>query len=107
MAYAVIQTGGKQYYVGVGDLIDIEQPSDRVTVGSSIVFTEVLLKDDGANMVVGTPFVEGAKVEGEVVEIGRKPKVAVMRFRAKSNSGGFRNKGHRQPYCRVRITAIH
>jgi large subunit ribosomal protein L21 len=107
MTYAIIQAGGKQYQVAVGDLIDIEQPGEKVAVGSSIVFTEVLLKDDGANMVMGSPFVDGARVEGEVVELGQRRKVAVMRFRAKSNTGGFRNKGHRQPYCRVRITAIH
>ncbi|GIW68956.1 50S ribosomal protein L21 [Candidatus Parcubacteria bacterium] len=106
MTYAVIRAGGKQYRVAVGDTIVVERLPQELRPGESVTFSEVLLKDDGTNMLIGTPTVKGARVEAEIIEIGKAKKVAVMRFRSKVNTGGFKNKGHRQAYCKVRITAI-
>ena len=67
MAYAVIQTGGKQYRVESGNEIDVEKLD--VEVGTDIDFSEVLLVSDGADLQVGEPFVSGAKVSAEVVDL--------------------------------------
>ncbi len=103
-ALAIIATGGKQYIVREGDTINIEKLAGERKEGAKIEFKEVLLVDDGTTTKVGTPTVAGAKVSAECVEEGRGKKVSVIRFRAKSRY--FKNRGHRQPYTRVRITAI-
>ena len=100
---AVIKTGGKQYVVEEGDVLQVEK-LDNVEAGKSVTFDEVLLVDDGAKAQVGTPTVSGASVTAEVVEQGRAPKVNVIRYRAKSRY--FKKNGHRQPFTKVKITGI-
>lgn len=104
MTFAVIETGGKQYRVAEGDVVRIEKLSDDIEVGNAVTFDKVLLKDDGANTVVGTPYIEGASVVAELTEEGKGKKIAVMRYKSKSRY--FKNKGHRQPYMTVKVTAI-
>jgi len=101
--FAVIETGGKQYQVAVGDTVEVEQVKD-VKTGDSLKFDRVVLVDDGENTSVGTPYLDGAVVEVEVTEVGRSKKIEVIRFRSKSRY--FKNKGHRQPYMKVKVTAI-
>ncbi|MCY4576953.1 MAG: 50S ribosomal protein L21 [Candidatus Kaiserbacteria bacterium] len=101
--FAVIETGGKQYAVNDGDCIDIELLKE-CKEGDTISFDKVLLFDDGAKTDVGMPYLEGRKVSGTVETVGRHKKVSVVRFRAKSNYR--RHYGHRQPFCKVRITSI-
>ncbi|HIE48409.1 TPA: 50S ribosomal protein L21 [Candidatus Bipolaricaulota bacterium] len=101
--YAVIEIGGKQYRVQPGEsvvheLVPGHEPGDPIT------FDHVLLVKNGEGVVVGRPYVESAKVIGEVVEIGRLPKVIVQRFKPKK--GYRRKKGHRQPYMKTVIQAI-
>ena len=72
--------------------------------GAKIEFTDVLLVDDGKTTKVGEPTVSGAKVTAEFVENARERKISVIRFRSKSRY--FKNRGHRQPYTRVKITKI-
>ena len=102
--FAVIQTGGKQYKVSEGDTIQIEKLKAEHKVGAKITFDEVLLVDDGKDTKIGTPHVAGAKVEAILEEEGRDKKVSVIRFRSKSRY--FKNKGHRQPFAKVKISAI-
>lgn len=110
--FAVIQTGGKQYLVSEGDTVKIEKlkgsakGSEPVTykVGDSVVFSDVLLVDDGSNTTIGTPTIPGAKVSAEIQKIAKAKKVVVIKYKAKSNY--FKKRGHRQPYFEVKITKL-
>lgn len=108
MKHAVIATGGKQYVVAEGDVISIEKLSrplgEEVKLGDSLTFDEVLMSSTGSDTKVGTPTVSGAKVSGEVTEIGRAKKILVMRTKAKSNF--MKRNGHRQPFIKVKIKSI-
>lgn len=108
MEYAVIKTGGKQYVVKSGDLLKIEKfmaPSGKdVKKGDPVTFTEVLLKDDGATAILGSPMVKGAKVTGTVSVVGREKKIDVVKYKAKSRY--LKRRGHRQPFVQVKIDAI-
>lgn len=102
--FAVIGTGGKQYVVSEGDFLNVEKLAGDLKKGDTVDFSDVLLVDDGKATKVGTPTVAGAKVTAEFVENDRDTKVSVIRFRSKSRY--FKNRGHRQPYSRVKITKI-
>lgn len=104
--FAVIETGGKQYKVSVGDIIKIEKIKGKKEIkeGDKVTFDSVLLTDDGSTTKVGAPEVKGAKVEAEVIKAGLDKKVLVIRFKSKSRH--FKKKGHRQPFLKVRITKI-
>ncbi|MDO4565574.1 MAG: 50S ribosomal protein L21 [Clostridia bacterium] len=99
--YAIIQTGGKQYKVAVGDEVLVEKLDAEVE--AEVVF-DVLLVADGENITVGTPVVDGVKATGKVLEHGKGKKVIVFRYKPKKNVR--KKRGHRQPYTRVEITAI-
>lgn len=100
--YAVIETGGKQYRVSEGDVINVEKL--KVAAGDTIEFDRVLAVSDGSSVKVGTPVVENAKVSGSVVENGKAEKVIIFKYRAKKD---YRKKqGHRQPYTQVKIEKI-
>ena len=102
MAYAVIQTGGKQYRVESGNEIDVEKLD--VEVGADIDFSEVLLVSDGADLQVGEPFVSGAKVSAEVVDQFKDDKVIAFKFRRRK--GYHRTVGHRRQLTRLKIKTI-
>ncbi|MEW8974210.1 MAG: 50S ribosomal protein L21 [Tissierellaceae bacterium] len=100
--YAVIETGGKQYRVQEGDILFVEKID--VEEGQGVNFDKVLLVSKEGDITVGKPFVEGAKVEGSVLEQGKSKKIVVFKYKAKKN---YRKKqGHRQPYTRVKIEKI-
>ena len=99
--FAVIKTGGKQYRVQVGDVIYVEKMNAEV---DALVNFDVLLCGEGENVTVGTPVVEGAKVEGKVLAQGKGDKIVVFKFKAKK--GYRRTNGHRQPFTKVEITNI-
>ena len=101
MALAVIKTGGKQYLVSEGDQLDIERIEGAAT---PLNFDEVLLVDDGKTTQVGTPNLETAKVEAEVIAETRDPKVIV--FKMKRRKRYRRTQGHRQDKLRIKITRI-
>lgn len=99
---AIIETGGKQYLVMQDSVLSVEKlPAEK---SGKITFDKVLLTDDGKETKVGTPYVTGATVSADVIEEGRAAKVTVIRYRQKSRY--FKKKGHRQPYTKVRITAL-
>ncbi len=104
MEFAVIKTGGKQYKVSLGSLISIEKIKGEFKKGDKISFDKVLLVDDGKNTTIGTPFIAGAKVDSEVIEIGRTRKVLVVKYKQKSRY--LKRNGHRQPFIKVKITSI-
>ncbi|MBM3556054.1 MAG: 50S ribosomal protein L21 [Alphaproteobacteria bacterium] len=100
--YAVIKTGGKQYRVAQGDVIEIEKlAGDK---GAKIAFDQVLAVGDDKSVKLGKPVLAGAKVEGEVVAQDRGEKIIVFKKRRRKNSR--RKNGHRQDITVVRITAI-
>lgn len=102
--FAVIETGGKQYKVMIGDTVKIEKISDKQKEGDKFDFDKVLLVDDGLDTSIGDPYIKGAKVSAEVVEVGRSKKISVIKYKSKSRY--FRNKGHRQPFAKIKIVGI-
>jgi len=102
MKFAVIKTGGKQYKVAEGDILKIEKlPLAR---GTAAIFDEVLLSSDGDTVKIGTPFVTGARVTGEVIDQNRAKKVIILKYKPKTR---YRVKrGHRQPFSSVKITKL-
>ena len=99
--YAIIATGGKQYHVSEGDVIYIEKIDAQVD--STVSFDVLLMGNDG-DVKIGTPVVEGVKVEGKVVGQIRGEKIVVYKYKSKKNYR--RKQGHRQPYTKVEITKI-
>ncbi|MEI6057854.1 MAG: 50S ribosomal protein L21 [bacterium] len=104
MEFAVIQTGGKQYKVAVGEQIKIEKIIGEYKEGDAVVFDQVLLVDNGSDTTIGTPFISGAAVKATITKIGRSAKVDVIKFKQKSRY--FKKNGHRQPYFQVKIDAL-
>ena len=101
--FAVIETGGKQYKVSVGDTIAVELLSDSKE-GDTVTFENVLLTDSGSDTKIGTPYVSTAKVTGTHLGDKKGKKLSIIRFKAKSNRS--RKLGHRQQYTHVRIDKI-
>ena len=101
-AYAVLETGGKQTLVRVGDKIEIEKLS--VEAGKDAVLDTVLAVSDGSTLKVGTPYVEGAKVTLTVDGVIKGKKV--INFKAKRRKGYRRLVGHRQQLTVATVKAI-
>jgi large subunit ribosomal protein L21 len=101
---AIIETGGKQYIVTQDSVLNVEKISDTAKEGDKVTFDKVLLVDDGKETKVGAPYLSGVKVSAEVLEAGRAAKVTVIRYRQKSRY--YKKRGHRQPFSKVRITAL-
>ena len=100
--YAVIQTGGKQYRVQQGDVIYVEKIDAQAN--DAVTFDKVLLVGEGEAVKVGTPAVDGAKVEGKVLGQVKGQKIVVYKYKAKKNER--KKQGHRQPYTKVEITEV-
>jgi len=100
--YAIIQTGGKQYRVSEGDVVDVEKLD--VEEGKEVVFDKVLTVVNDGEVRVGKPLVDGAKVKAKVAKQGKAAKIFVFKYRAKVNRR--KRSGHRQPYTQVEITGI-
>ena len=97
--YAIIETGGKQIKVEQDAVIYVEKLD--VNEGETITFDKVLF----ANGKIGKPYVEGASVTGVVEKQGKGKKITIFKYKPKKSSTR-RKQGHRQPYTRVKITAI-
>ncbi len=95
---AVIETGGKQYYVEEGTVLYVEKLD--VEAGKEVTFDKVLM----VNGKAGNPYVKGAKVVAEVVKHGKAKKVIVYKYVQKNNY--HKTQGHRQPYTKVEIKSI-
>lgn len=101
--YAIIKTGGKQYRVAENDIIKIEMLPNEV--GSEVEFSEVLLVANSEDIAIGTPYIEKAKVIGEVLEQGRGEKITIIKFRRRKHY--MRRAGHRQNFTAVKIKSIN
>ena len=102
MTFAVINTGGKQYKVTTNDKLRIEKLSNEE--GKSILFDKVLLINDNHNMELGSPVIEGAKVEAKIIKQTKNKTVLIFKKRRRHNSR--RKNGHRQKMSVVQITKI-
>lgn len=98
--YAIIESGGKQYRLEQGDVVDVELLSD---VGDSVEIEQVLLIG-GEQTLVGSPYVKGAKVTCQVEGQSHGPKLVSFKYKKRKNQR--RKVGHRQHYTRLRVTEI-
>ena len=103
MSFAVIQTGGKQYKVKASEILKIEKlENDKLK--SKIEFNEILAYGDDKTIEVGSPLVQGAKVEAELLKNGKNKTVLIFKKRRRKNSR--RKNGHRQQYSLIKINKI-
>lgn len=100
---AVIETGGKQHVVSVGDVLEVELLGEHST-GDAIEFDKVLMTDDGQDATIGDPYIKGAKVKASYLGDVKGKKLSIVRYKAKSNRD--RKIGHRQKYAQVKIEAL-
>ena len=103
MSYAIIQTGGKQYKVKAGEILKIEKLEESKP-DTKIEFKEILAYGDAKNIEVGSPSVEGAKVEANLIENSKNRTILIFKKRRRQNSR--RKNGHRQEYSLIRINKI-
>jgi len=103
MSYAIIQTGGKQYRVKAGEILKIERLVDSKP-DTKIEFKEILAYGDDKIIEVGSPVVEGAKVEADLIENSKNRTILIFKKRRRQNSR--RKNGHRQQYSLIRINKI-
>ena len=103
MTFAVIRTGGKQYKVSANDTIRVEKLDDKA--GKIFEFKEVLLTADSQTTEVGSPSVDGAYVEAELLKQARNNKIIIFKKRRRQNSR--RRRGHRQHVSIVKILKIY
>jgi large subunit ribosomal protein L21 len=101
MAYAIFKTGGKQYRVAPGDVIEVEKLAGEA--GAEVTFSEVLFHGEGSEIKTGSAL-QGASVVAEVVEQFRGPKL--INYKYKRRKGYHRTVGHRQSLTRVKIKSI-
>jgi large subunit ribosomal protein L21 len=103
MSYAVIKTGGKQYKIKSGEILKIEKLPDSKPE-SKIEFNEILAYGDDKILEVGTPIIQGAKVEANLIKNSKNRTILIFKKRRRHNSR--RKNGHRQEYSMIRINKI-
>ena len=100
--YAIVKTGGKQFKAAKDDVLIVEKLEGDP--GTPIEFSEVLLLVDGENSTIGSPFIKGATVKGEIVRQSKSKKIEAFNYKAKKNER--KRWGHRQPETHVRILEV-
>lgn len=100
--YAIIETGGKQYRVEKGDVIDVERVN--ADANGKVSFSEVLFLQTGSDAKIGKPHLSSHVVTGELLEEVKGPKVFSFKYKRRKSQSC--KKGHRQKYSRVKITEI-
>lgn len=100
--YAVIKSGGKQHKVSEGDVLAVEKINGDK--GDRVSFNEVLMISRDGNIQVGTPYLDGAQVVGEIVEQIKDRKISI--FKKKRRKGFHKKTGHRQKLTRLKISEI-
>jgi large subunit ribosomal protein L21 len=98
--FAIIETGGKQYKVSQGDVIEVE----LLEAKRHITFDKVLLISENGKTEVGAPYVKGAKVSAKVLDTGKDTKVTTFKYKNKTNY--HRTIGHRQSFSRIEIEEV-
>ena len=99
--YAIVLTGGKQFKVSEGDMIEVEKLN--ANVGDKVKL-DVLMLVDGEKVETGTPVLSGREVVAEVLAHGKQDKVVVFKYRAKKRIR--KTQGHRQPYTKLKIVSV-
>jgi len=102
--YAVIETGGKQVRVHVGDVVEVETLEG--SPGGEVLFDRVLMVGDDDDIKLGTPTIDGAQVKGSIVAHGRAKKILIYTYKRRQNSNRKRA-GHRQNFTSVKIESIN
>lgn len=100
--FAIVEAAGKQYRVTEGSLLRVD--CALAPVNETVVFDRVLFARANGKVLVGKPYVDGAKVTGRVLSVGRSRKIIVFKYKPKVNYR--RKKGHRQPMTVIRIEKI-
>lgn len=100
--YAIVETGGKQYRVKVGDVLSVEKLDGET--GATVTLDRVLLIGGAGDVKVGTPVIEGASVAATIADQYRGEKIVVFKYKPKKNYR--RRTGHRQALTRLQITGI-
>ncbi len=100
--YAVIVSGGKQHRVKEGETLKLEKI--EAATEETITFEQVLMVGEGADVQIGAPVLEGAKVTAQVISQGRHKKVHIIKFKRRKHH--MKRAGHRQWYTEVKITGI-
>ena len=103
MSYAVIQTGGKQYKVKSGEILKVEKLPDSKP-DTKIEFKDILAYGDNKIIEVGTPTIQGAKVEANLIKNSKNRTVLIFKKRRRQNSR--RKNGHRQEFSMIKINKI-
>ncbi len=103
MSYAVIQSGGKQYKVKSGEILKIEKLPNSKT-HTKIEFNDILAYGDNKVIEIGSPTIQGAKVEANLIKNSKNRTVLIFKKRRRQNSR--RKNGHRQEYSMIRINKI-
>ena len=101
--YAVVETGGRQFRVQVGDVFRVERLEGDI--GQEVVLDRVLMVGGENSIKWGTPLVSGADVKAEILSQGRADKILVFKYKSKKNYRRMR--GHRQYYTEIRIKEIN
>lgn len=101
--YAIVETGGKQYRVTPGDMLQVELL--KVEKGERLSLDKVLLVADDDGVKIGNPFLEGATVDATIMDHGKSKKVLVFKYKSKKNYRRLR--GHRQNFTEIRIDSIN
>lgn len=101
--YAIIKTGGKQYQVSSGDVIDVELLEGEK--GSKVTFQDILFLHNGQEAKIGSPLIDGAMIQGEIIDQVRGPKVIAYKYKKRKRSTR-RKVGHRQNYTRIKIIEV-
>ena len=101
--YAVVETGGKQYRVAPGDVIDVERLTDSEP-GDTIKLEKVLMVSQDGEVTIGTPLVAGAQVVAKIETEGKAKKILVFKYKPKIRYR--RKRGHRQQFSRLAIEGI-
>ena len=103
MSYAVIQSGGKQYKVKSGEILKIEKLTNSKS-DTKIEFKDILAYGDNKVIEIGSPTIQGAKVEANLIKNSKNRTVLIFKKRRRQNSR--RKNGHRQEYSMIRINKI-
>ena len=101
--YAVIEAGGKQHKVELGQVLEVDLMHEES--GADHAFENVMLYVDGDDVQIGQPYIENAKVVAEIVEEVKGKKISILRFRRRKHS--MRKIGHRQRYTQIKIKEIN
>jgi len=100
--YAVFELSGFQYSAEEGEILKV--PAQKVQTGDKIDITNVLLVKDDDNISVGTPYIDDAKIEAEIINSGKNDKVLIYKYKRRTKYR--RTQGHRQAYNEIKINKI-